>query len=103
MEWDWWVIIVIVVVLAVAPCTPPHWRYISGAKRRAMLMAMRAARELHGAEIIWMPCHIRRCNRKKCFVLLQHKSIGRPEPWSVFVVWHGDHQTVLLVAADGRL
>jgi hypothetical protein len=72
---------------------PPHWWYISAAKRCAMWLAVRAARQLHGAEeLVWANCFIRRCDRKKCFVFLEHKCIARPEVYSVFAVWLGNDQ-----------
>jgi hypothetical protein len=65
----------------------PHWWYISSSERRAMRLAKRAAQQLHRAEVVWERCFIRRSDRDKCFVFLQHKSPLRPEPFSVFVVW----------------
>ncbi len=85
MSWQEWAIIVLVVALVGHRFVPPHWWYIRPAKRRAMQLAVQAAR-LQGAEIVWAHCFIRRCDRDKCFVFLQHKCIGRPEPFSAFAV-----------------
>jgi hypothetical protein len=90
MSWLLWVIIVLVIGLVGHRFVPPHWWYVSPAKRRAMRLALGAARRLHNTEVVWSHCFIRRCNRQRCFVFLQHRCIWRPEPYSVFAVWFGD-------------
>ena len=92
MSWDCWAITVLALVLVGHRYVPPHWWYLSPAKRHAMWLAMQAARQLHGSEVVWANCFIRRCDRKMCFVFLQHRSIVRPEPYSVFAVWFGNDQ-----------
>jgi hypothetical protein len=92
LSWECWVLAVVVLVLFGHRYVPPHWWYISPTKRRAMKLAMRAARETHSAEIVWAYSGISRCDRKKCFVFLRHKSLWRPEPYSVFAVWFGNDQ-----------
>jgi hypothetical protein len=90
VSWHLWVIPVLVAVLVGYRFVPPHWRYVSPGKRRAMRLALAAARRLHVTEVVWENCFIRRCDRQKCFVFLQHRYIGRPELYSVFAVWFGD-------------
>jgi hypothetical protein len=85
--WRDYVLIGLLLLLLGRRFIPPHWWYLSPAKRRAMRAALRAASTMHQAEVDWSNCWIRRRDREKCFVFLQHEIIGRPEPFSVFVVW----------------
>ena len=52
-----------------------------------MRLAVQAARRLHGSEVVWTHCFIRRRSRDKCFVFLRKRCVGRPDPYSVFAVW----------------
>ena len=65
LSWDCWGLTVLALVLFGHRYVPPHWWYISHAKRRAMRAAMRAAQQLHGAELVWPHCFIRRCDRER--------------------------------------
>ena len=90
MSWNGWLVLGIALWLVGGPALiariPPHWWYVSPAKRRAMRVAVQIER-LSGAEIDGSASFIRRRDREKCFVFLQHRGILRPPMHSVFAVW----------------
>ncbi len=91
MSWDDWLAIGALFVLFGGPPLitrlPPHWWYVSPAKRRSMRVAVQTARRLFGAEIDGSGSFIRRRGRETCFVFLLNRGALRPPIHSVFVVW----------------
>lgn len=68
---------------------PPHYRYLSSQKRRAMYVAVRAFDEEHPESPLdragsW----VYRADAEKCFVFVKHASRLHPPSHSGYVVWH---------------
>jgi hypothetical protein len=91
MAWHDWLVLGLAFLVFGGPILtariPPHWWYVSPAKRRSMRVAVQTARRLFGAEVDGGCSFIRRRDREKCFVFLQHRGNLRPPVHSVFVVW----------------
>ncbi len=72
---------------------PPHCRYLSARKRRAMSLAVQAFENEHPESR--MDCAgswVYLADADKCFVFVQHVSCLHPPSYSGYVVWHHHDQ-----------
>lgn len=73
---------------------PPHTRYFSHRKRRAMSLAQRAFEADHPeSRMDWAGSWVYRADAEKCFVFVQHNWPGlHPPNYAGYVVWHVQEQ-----------